>query len=131
MLSSGRALSLGARDAVEVEPARGQVHVHGERVAPGGLELAGEELRPPVLLEGQGEVGQGGAGCVGVDVGLQVERRRRRLGLGLGAGTLGTLARSCRDQARAATAPAIGSRAVSSPSMRGLPIRSSRRASSM
>ncbi len=75
-----------ARHAVEVEPARRQAHLHGQRVAPGGLHVAGDELRPSPLLEGERQLGKSGAGRTGIELGLQVEGRLSRVGLGLDAG---------------------------------------------
>ena len=40
-------------DAVEIEPARREAHLHREGVPPQGPQLAGDELGSPVLLERQ------------------------------------------------------------------------------
>jgi hypothetical protein len=65
----------GSGNAVEVEPAGRQVHVDGQGVPPQRLDLARQDLRPPVLLEGEREVRQRRASRIGPYGRAQVEGR--------------------------------------------------------
>ncbi len=62
-----------AHHPIEVEPARGEVHVEGERLAPVRAQGAGKDLQPAALVEGHCELRQGCAGRVGLDCRFQLE----------------------------------------------------------
>ena len=77
MLSSGPASSLAPAMRSRSSQREARLHLHRQSVPPRGLELAGDELGPPVLLERQRQIGERRARRVGADGGPQVERRPR------------------------------------------------------